>query len=125
MDTHAAIVDPKQSLLELERQLWNADREFYRETLSEDAMMVFPEPTGILERSDILDSLGGGGRWQSIEFGDVRLVESGDDIAQLVYRAVAERTEDGSEYSALVTTTYVRENGTWNLLSHQQTPADG
>jgi hypothetical protein len=118
-------MDPKQSLLELERQLWNADREFYRETLSEDAMMVFPEPTGILERPDILDSLGGGGRWQSIEFGDVRLVESGDDIAQLVYRAVAERTEDGSEYSALVTTTYVRENGTWNLLSHQQTPADG
>ena len=114
----------KESLLELERQLWNADEEFYRETLSADAVMVFPEPTGILERSDVLESLGGADRWRRIEFDDERLVEVDDDVFQLTYRAVAERSGDGSVYTALITTTYVRANGSWRLLSHQQTPID-
>lgn len=109
-------------MLRLERQLWNADEEFYRETLAEDAVMVFPAPTGILERSDVLESLGGGERWRDIDFSEVRLFETGDEAAQLVYRGVAERTEDGSEYEALITTTYVRDEETWRLLSHQQTP---
>jgi hypothetical protein len=112
----------KESLLELERQLWNADEEFYRDTLSEDAVMVFPEPTGILERSAVLESMDGGDRWRRIEFEDERLIEVEDAVFQLVYRAVAERGGDGSEYTAFITTTYVRTNGSWRLLSHQQTP---
>jgi hypothetical protein len=62
----------KESLLELERELWNADEEFYRDTLSEDALMVFPEPTGILERSAVLEALGGADRWQRIKFDNER-----------------------------------------------------
>jgi hypothetical protein len=112
----------KETLLELERQLWNADEEFYRETLSEDAVMVFPDPTGILERSAVLESLGGADRWRRVEFDDERLVEVDDDVLQLVYRAVAERSGDGSEYTALITTTYVTAGGSWQLLTHQQTP---
>jgi len=115
---------PKESLLELERQLWNADEEFYRDKLSEDAVMVFPEPTGILDRSAVLESLGGADRWRRIEFDDERLLKIDDDIFQLVYRAVAERSEDGSEYTAFITTTYVRADGSWRLSSHQQTPLD-
>jgi hypothetical protein len=114
----------EESLLELERQLWHADEEFYRDTLSEDAVMVFPEPTGILERSTVLESLGGADRWRRVEFDDERLLEVDDDVFQLVYRAVAERSGDGSEYTALITTTYVRANGSWRLLSHQQTPVE-
>ncbi|MFC7228742.1 nuclear transport factor 2 family protein [Salinirubellus salinus] len=114
----------KESLLELERQLWNADEEFYRDTLSEDAVMVFPEPTGILERSAVLEALGGADRWRCIEFDDERLVEVDDTVVQLVYRAVAERSGDGSEYTAFITTTYVQADGSWRLSSHQQTPID-
>lgn len=123
IDVSSSIMGTKESLLELEHQLWNADEEFYRRTLLDDAVMVFPEPTGILERSDILEWLGGGDRWSRIDFSDERLVEIDEDIVQVVYRAVAERSEDGSEYSALITTTYVRENRSWRLVSHQQTPA--
>jgi hypothetical protein len=115
---------PRESLLELERQLWNADEEFYRDTLSEDAVMVFPEPTGVLDRSSVLESLGGADRWRRIEFEDERLVEVDDAVVQLVYRAVAERSGDGSEYTAFITTTYVRTNGSWRLVSHQQTPIE-
>ena len=114
----------KESLLELERQLWNADEEFYRERLSEDAVMVFPEPTGILERSGVLESVDGTDRWGRIEFDDERLIEVDDNVFQLIYRALAERNEDGSEYIALITTTYVEASGSWRLVSHQQTPVD-
>jgi len=114
----------EESLLELERQLWNADEEFYRETLSEDAVLVFPEPTGILDRSAVLESLGGANRWACIEFQDERLIEVEDDAFQLIYRAEAERSEDGSTYTAFITTTYVKSNGSWRLVSHQQTPVD-
>jgi hypothetical protein len=112
----------KDSLLELERELWNADEAFYRETLTPDAVMVFPEPTGVLEHDEILHSLGGADRWRSIDFHDDRLVELTPGVVQLIYRAAAERSEDGSEYQAWVTTTYVQKHGSWRLAAHQQTP---
>lgn len=112
----------KESLLQLERQLWNAGEDFYRRTLNEDAVMVFPEPTGVLERSAILDSLAGADRWSQVDISDVRLVALEEAVAQLIYRADAERRQDSSQYQALITTTYVRENGSWKLLTHQQTP---
>lgn len=114
----------REAVLELERRLWNADREFYREILSEDAVMVFPEPTGVLERSAVLESLTGADRWDRVEFDDERLIEVADGTVQLIYRAVGERSEDGSEYAAFITTTYVEANGSWRLVSHQQTPTD-
>jgi hypothetical protein len=84
--------------------------------------MVFPEPTGVLDRAEVLASLGDGDdRWRTVEISDERLVDLGDGVVQLVYRAAAERSDDGSEYNALVSTTYVRENESWLLASHQQT----
>lgn len=115
-------MNSKESLLELERQLWNADEEFYEKMLSEDAVMVFPGPTGILDRSAVLDSLGGADRWRHLEFDEERLVDVGDEVVQLIYRATAERSDDGSEYTALVTTTYVEADGSYRVISHQQTP---
>jgi hypothetical protein len=118
-------MEAEETLLKLERRLWNADEEFYRKTLTDDALMVFPAPTGILDRSAILESVGGDDRWSRIDFNDERLLEIDAGVVQLVYRAVAERSEDGSEYRAHITTTYVRENESWNVASHQQTPVDG
>lgn len=73
--------------------------------------MVFPDPTGTLERSAILESLPGADRWSQVDISDVRLVEIDEAVAQLVYRVDAERREDSSQYRALITTTYARENG--------------
>lgn len=112
----------KESLLERERQFWKADEEFYQKHLAEDTVMVFPEPTGILERPEILESMGGTDRWSTIEFSNERLLEISDEAVQLVYRAVAERSGDASEYVALITSTYIKENESWRLISHQQTP---
>jgi len=114
----------KESLLELERRLWNGDEAFYRERLYDEAVMVFPAPTGILERTEVLASVGAGDSWKRIEFSDERVVELNDQTVQLLYRADATRREDGSEYNVLVTTTYTDVGGTWNVVSHQQTPIE-
>jgi hypothetical protein len=115
-------MDRGEALFELEKRLWNADGDVYRETLAGCAVMVFPEPTGVLERSEVIESVAGGERWRRVEFGDERVLEVDDGVVQLVYEALAERSEDGSTYEALVTSTYVREDGDWTLASHQQTP---
>jgi hypothetical protein len=114
-----------ESLLALERRLWNADEDTYRDVLAEEAVMVFPEPTGVLERAEILESVASGDRWRRVEFTGDRTLEVDDGVVQLVYEARAERREGGSTYEALVTSTYVREDGSWKLTSHQQTPTSG
>ncbi len=111
------------ALIDLERRFWHGDATFYDATLTEDAVMVFPPPTGVLDRAAVIDSLGAADRWRSVDFRDDRLVGLGEDAVQLVYRAEAVRRADGSEYAALVTSTYVREDD-WRLASHQQTPIE-
>lgn len=111
-----------ETLLELERRLWNADEAVYENVLAANAVMVFPEPTGVLDRAAVLESLGDGDRWSSLDVSDVRSLSVDDDVTQVVYEAVAERSADGSEYRALVTSTYHRQDGEWRLVSHQQTP---
>lgn len=118
-------MESRESILALERRPWNADETFYRETLSEEAVLVLPEPTGVLDRPAALESVGDGDRWRRVDVADERLVDVGSDAVQVIYRARAERSEDGSEYAALVTTTSVREDGSWRLVSHQQTPVGG
>lgn len=112
----------KESLLETERRLWNADEEFYEEHLAPDAVMVFPAPTGIVERSEVLDSLGGEDRWASVDIRNERFLELGDGPVQLIYEAVAERAASDAVYRASITTTYVAERDSWLVASHQQTP---
>ncbi len=50
------------------------------------------------------------------------LVEFSDQAAAVVYRVVAHH--GGAEpYRALISSTYVRADGAWRLVLHQQTPA--
>lgn len=112
------------TLLERERQFWHGDAAFYDATLTEDAVMVFPAPTGVLERAAVIESLGDADRWRSVAFSDERVVDVGDGVFQLVYRADAVRSEDGAEYAALVTSVYVRRDDGWRLASHHQTPVE-
>lgn len=110
-----------EALWRLERDLWHADTSFYDETLANDAVMIFPEPTGILSRQEILASLSQDDRWKNVNFHDKHTIQVDDDVVQLVYRAEAERTDDSS-YQTYITTTYHRAGKSWEIVSHQQTP---
>jgi len=113
-------------LFQLERQGWqalstagDAGRNFYADLPHDDAVMLFPGGLRIEGRERILESLGMQ-PWRTFELTDLRSIPLSPEVTTLIYRVTAQR--EGSEpYSALVSSTYVRQRD-WTLVVHQQTP---
>ncbi len=85
--------------------------------------MVFPGLNEPLTRSAcvrVVDAATGSWEWYRMQ--DVHLVPLGEDAAVLVYRAVARRAGDVSDFVASISSVYVREGGLWKMAFHQQTP---
>jgi hypothetical protein len=113
-------------VLELERAGWaalsvggEAATSFYDEVLTEEPVFVLPGGLVLDDREAIIRSMGGA-PWDHHALRGERLVPLGAAAVAVVYRAEAERGGEG--YEALVTSTYVREDGPWRLAVHQQTP---
>lgn len=113
-------------LIDLEHRGWEAlsssaeaATAFYEKVLSREVLMLFPGGVIMEDRADIISSMGGP-PWDWFEVSDERVFELGDAVAVVAYRATARRGE--AEYTALFNSTYIREDGTWRLALHQQTP---
>jgi hypothetical protein len=113
-------------LLALEREAWDAlstdgdtATAFYDRVLADDVLMLLPGDMVIDDRATVVSSMSGAA-WQSYELTDERVVPLGEDSAVVGYRGTA--TRDDTPYTALFNSTYVREDGDWKLVLHQQTP---
>ena len=111
----------RESLLDLEEQFWKGDADFYRTNVADDALFVFSQPVGVLNKDQSVDAIANSERWAEVRFDDVRVLEVSADVAMIVYSANA-KTESGNSYSALATSVYVERNGSTVLLFHQQSP---
>jgi hypothetical protein len=109
-------------LAELERGFWEADADYYDRNLAPDAVMVLPDPAGLMDRDAVIQTIGASSRWVDLRMDDVQMIRLGQDVAALVYQAAARRSDEGSRYTALVTSLYARDAGAWKLALHQQTP---
>ena len=115
-------------LLELEKQGWHAlcakpenSRAFYNSVLRDDATMAFPGDLVIKGKKNILDSLATQ-PWKTFQIENPQLVTLvAGAAALLVYRVVAHR-ERSTPYTALISSTYVRQNDEWKMVFHQHTP---
>ena len=119
-------MDPRDELIALETEGWRAlsadaatATKFYGHVLDEGVVMLLPGGLRLADRDVILASMGGA-PWSSFELEDPQVVSLGDEGAVVVYGVVAVR--DGAEYSALVSSAYVRREAGWRLACHQQTP---
>jgi hypothetical protein len=112
----------EQELVALERAFWEraGDRAFYDERLTEDAVMVFPAPYGIMSREGTLAAVAAATGWEDVELSETTVVPLGDEAAVLAYRARAAR--EGQAYETFASSSYVRRGGAWRLALHQQTP---
>lgn len=121
-----AAARPEQSLdeiLRLERAFWTADVHFYQLHLSDDALLVFPEPVGVMNKVQTLESILDGPRWRDVEFENVRTVEPIQSTVILTYKARAHRGLGEPEHVTLATSAYTNKDGTWRLTFHQQSAA--
>lgn len=107
-------------------ELWTEERDFWLKgaaeaarKLDEGCLMAFAG-SGILTRRKVVEGLSSAPRWQEVTMSDRASIET-DDICVLAYRATARRA--GAEtYRALCTTTWIRREGDWRIVQHQQTP---
>jgi uncharacterized damage-inducible protein DinB len=120
-DPAAAGGDLEEHLLSREQEFWKGDADFYRQNLTDDSLMVFAEPIGVLTKEATVASIAGGARWAEVSFDHARLLRLGRDAVLLTYKADARR-DDGSTYAALVSSAYVHTDRGWQLSFHQHTP---
>lgn len=113
----------RQWLVALEESFWYGDAEFYAEHLAAEAILVFADPVGVLDREQTLASIASAPRWQEVRLEDVRFASLAPQAVLLSYRAIARRDADEGEYHARASSAYIHRGGEWLLAFHQQSPA--
>ena len=111
----------EDELFDLEKHFWTEGADYYRNALAPAAIMVFPEPAGVLMKDEITSSLQGTARWTEVSLEEHRVLELSDKAAVVTYKATARRP-DGPAYVARASSAYVRDGNAWKLAFHQQTP---
>jgi hypothetical protein len=113
-------------LLGLERDGWSAlttsgeaAAAYYERALARQILMLLPGGMVVDDRSQVIESMRTD-PWDEFALSDERVLPLGDDCAVVAYRARARRGD--MDYEALFNSTYVREDGSWRLALHQQTP---
>lgn len=111
-----------EELIQVERRGWEAlcsdeGVDYYRDHLTDDALMAFP--FGVMERDEALRSMGSAEPWSSFEMEGARVVQLSPDCGVVVYSVTAQRP--GQEpFSAVLSSTFVRQGADWKLAFHQQ-----
>lgn len=112
-------------LLDLEHQGWQSlcdstGADFYGQIMLEEAVMLLAHGQA-LDRSQVMESLNSAPAWSDYEITDAHLVELTDSSGVLTYRGAAWRGERTPVFQALMSSVYVKRDGTWRLASYQQT----
>ncbi len=113
----------ESELLEIEQQFWHgsSDVDFWADHFSDEGVVALS--MGLMNKAEVLQSQAQTLPWAEFSIKDAHIVDLGDDVASITYLATAQR-DDESEYSAAVTSVYARRRGEWQLMVHQQTPAE-
>lgn len=117
----------QSELIDLEQKGWRAlsssgeaAAEFYERVLDGAVVMLLPGGMVLDERPAIVQSMSGQ-PWAAYELEDLRVLQPTPDTGVVTYGVVAQR-EGASDYSALMSSVYVRREDGWKLVLHQQTP---
>lgn len=113
-------------LVAREAAFWEAagNGEFYREAFTDEGLMVLPFASGVFDKETSIASVDAASPWERFSIEEPRVIELGEGVAALVYRAEGIRS-GSAPYRALISSVYVFRDGAWRLALHQQTPIDG
>lgn len=111
----------RDELLELEREFWTGNQEFFAENADRECLVAFPDMAGVMSNAEIAATASKPNRWRNLEMKLQGMVEPGNDIVMLTYEAKATR-DNGEPYSALVSSGYVHRLQGWKMMFHAHTP---
>jgi hypothetical protein len=113
----------QETLLAIEEELWTGGADAYRKHLDEECMIAFSDDlVGIRAREEIAGAAAESPRWKDLDLEPRGLLRPADDVALLTYRASAVR--EGARHIAIASSAYVRSDGEWRMVFHQQTPLE-
>ncbi len=112
-------------LLDLETAGWlslcdGTGADFYESVMTDDARMVLANGV-VMTRSEVAESLQHAPPWASFDIDAPVLTLLGDDVVALVYTGTGRRRQ-GDDFTAIMTSVYVRRPSGWKLAHYQQTP---
>lgn len=112
-------------IIATERRLWGNDPTFYADTFAPDAVLIFHE-TGPLARdvavAAIREENGDGRAWAEVEFVAPVVQEIAPNVLLLTYESIARWNYEPVAQRSFCSSLYVRRDGRWRVLLHQQTP---
>ncbi|NNE50870.1 MAG: hypothetical protein HKN30_00530 [Sulfitobacter sp.] len=106
----------------MEERFWREGAASARAMSAKDAVYVLPYPPGILQGDSVWRESLVAQRWRSVVFSE-RYYQQEKDVAVIAYRVSAER-DDTPIYEALCTSTYLKDDGKWMRIMHQQSAAE-
>jgi predicted GH43/DUF377 family glycosyl hydrolase len=112
-------------LIHLEHDGWRSlcdstGGDFYGDIMTADGVMILAHGFA-LTRDQVIASLADAPPWERYEIEDARVIELSDDAASVVYTGRGIRSDE-PPFVALMSSTYVRDDGRWRLKIYQQTP---
>jgi hypothetical protein len=113
-------------LRDLEHQGWRSlcnstGADFYGRVMTSDGLMLLARGQ-VFTRQDVIDSLNQAPPWRSYDISDERLIPLGEEQAIFVYTGRAYREPENPDFTAVMSSTYIRREGAWRLALYQQTP---
>jgi hypothetical protein len=111
--------DLADTLLALDRELAGGDGDTYRRRLAPEAVVVVPG--AVLDRDACIAAMDASPGWDELDLADARAIALGEDAALLTYTFTGRRGES-EPYRAVLSSAWVRRDGEWWMVFHQQTP---
>ena len=108
-------------LLRIERGFFTGGADYYRQNLDDLCVTVFTEMAGTFKRDEIAGMIVDMDRWRDLNLEVKGCLEPVPGLAILTYAVKAMR-KNKQPHAAAVTSGYVKRNGTWKMVLHQQTP---
>ena len=100
-----------------EEAWWTLGAAEARRRMSPVCIMVFAE--AVMQGPQIVAGMADSPRWDRVQITERRMAEQ-DEVVVLAYRARAMRR--GAERDVLCSSTWLRSEGDWLMVQHQQTP---
>jgi hypothetical protein len=110
----------QDEIWDLEERFWTEGADSARHMTADNAVFVFPYPTGILQGDTLWRESAVAQRWRSVLMTE-RYFKKEKNFAFLAYHVSAERS-DIPLYEALCTSSYLQDDGKWLRIMHHQTP---